>query len=133
MYADADLEKIDAAVLEAERRHMQLRTEGELHLMGCSCGMRYGSDDPFAESHAHLRQVAAMATISAITGVCDTCQGSGLWEKFRGTLTCPDCDGLGETVLPLPPMHYRDLKGVVWVVTKQLGFERALVERRCSG
>lgn len=131
-YAGADLKRVDGEVAEEQERHVQQRAESNLRLTGCSCGVAYESGDPFAESHAHLRHVLVLATVRALTGVCDTCDGRGVWRKMAGTLTCPDCDGLGETLLPLAPMEYRDLQGSVWTVVKQIDDERALVERRAD-
>lgn len=96
---------------------MQQRSIGGFDLTGCSCGVQYMSADPFSESRAHLRETVLVDTLRTLTGPCPLCRGSGTWRKLAGELTCPDCDGFGRTLLPLPPMQYRDATGAVWQVT----------------
>lgn len=117
-FPGVDLNQLVDLVKDVERDHIQQRATGCLELIGCSCGMRYASADPFAESRAHLREAILVDTLRALTGPCTTCRGSGTWRKLAGNLTCPDCDGFGRTLFPLPPMQFRDEQGAVWQVTK---------------
>jgi hypothetical protein len=128
-FPGVDLNLLVELVRDAEGDHVQQRAVGRLELTGCSCGVRYGSDDPFAESRAHLREAILIDTLRALMGPCATCRGSGVWRKLAGELTCPDCDGFGRTLFPLPPMQYRDEQGAVWQVTKA-GKGYAYVDQR---
>lgn len=85
--------------------------------VSCSCGKRY--DDPgneWAQSRRHIREVQALAVVRALHRTCDTCEGRGIWRKMKGDLICPDCDGTGRVITPLPPMMFQDEQGHPWRV-----------------
>lgn len=127
---EVDLEFLLGMVEDAERDHVQQRAPDSLDLVSCSCGVAYTSQDRFGESRAHLREAILVETLRTLSGPCATCRGSGTWRKMAGELTCPDCDGFGRTLFPLPPMQYRDAKGAVWQVTKTNDPNVVLVDPR---
>lgn len=129
-FAGIDMESLVATVGRVEAAHRPQVSTTDLRPTHCSCRAQFSSDDPFREAHAHLLEALVQATVRALTGPCDTCNGTGTWRKFAGMLTCPDCNGLGQSVLPLKPMEFRDDHGEVWLVTKLVDEERAFVERR---
>jgi hypothetical protein len=115
-------------VEEAETDHVLRRTPGEFRVERCSCGVTFTGADPFIESRAHMREVLVRAALQELSGPCLACRGSGVWRDGRTAVKCPDCDGVGTTMVPLPPMQFRDVQGDVWRVKGARG-ERALVER----
>jgi hypothetical protein len=127
-FPGVDLKHVLDLVAGVEDEHVQQRAPDSLDLVSCSCGVRYGTDDPYGESRAHLQEETLRATLRALTGPCACCRGSGEWRKMGGTMTCPDCEGFGRTLFPLKPMQYRDEEGAIWRVTKARG-GAALVER----
>jgi hypothetical protein len=129
-FPGVDLKHLVDLVQDAEDAHVQRRAPNSLELTGCSCGVRYGSFDPYAESRAHLREAILVDVLRGLTGPCATCRGSGTWRKLTGSLTCPDCDGFGRTLFPLPPLQFRDEEGAVWQVTKTTTEGIAYVDQR---
>lgn len=85
--------------------------------VGCACGAEYGPDG-WAESKRHMQEVFALAVVRALHRPCETCLGSGTWHKMAGILICPDCDGRGRVLTPLPPLVFQDERGDTWKVEK---------------
>lgn len=102
---------------EAHRQNIPIRSTADSTVpVNCSCGLVYSAGSAWSECKAHQREVLALAMLAALHRTCETCLGSGLWHKFRATFECPDCDGRGRTLTPLPPMHFQDASGAAWVV-----------------
>ena len=129
-YAGVALEQLTKVVGDTEVDHAPVREQG-LEPVACRCGESFDdTDDRFAAYRGHVRRAVVAALVGALTGPCDTCRGRGVWTKMAGTLPCPDCDGSGETLLPLPAMHFRDREGAVWQVMELLDDTRAVVSKR---
>lgn len=110
----SDLVEAIAAAEHDHRLHIPLREDFNHTPIGCTCGEQF--EDGWSDARRHLREAHAEAVIQALRRPCETCHGSGTWRKMTGLLTCPDCDGLGVVLTPLPPMLYRDRNGQVWSV-----------------
>lgn len=119
-FTDLDLDLLTDAMLEAEAAHrQQVPLEGGLACapVGCSCGLTYRSPG-WDASKRHLHEVAARALVGTLRRPCDSCFGSGLWHRLDHDYECPECDGRGATLTPLPPMTFQDHDGHTWVVDK---------------
>ena len=127
------LKVLTDALRLAELEHHQdipLREDFNHIPVGCSCGMLYSRDAGWEECKEHLREMLAQAVVRALHRPCESCLGTGMWHRFRADFECPDCDGRGRTLTPLPPMAFQDADGATWVVDELLhGTGRAVVHR----
>jgi hypothetical protein len=123
------LSELTEALRLAESEHRQelpLLDGGHIPV-GCSCGVSYGPNAGWEDSKQHLREVMARAMLGALHRPCDSCLGSGIWRRLRRDYECPECDGRGRTLTPLPPMAFQDDEGNPWVVDRLEGRDRDLV------
>lgn len=107
-------------VEEGHRQNVPLREDFNHVPIDCSCGLQYGRDAGWDESRQHLREEMARAMLTTLQRPCESCLGSGTWQRMRSDFVCPDCGGRGRTIMPLPPMVFQDRDGETWVVD---GFE----------
>lgn len=121
------------AIAEAEAAHIPnipLREDFQHVPVGCSCGERF-AEPGWPAGRRHMREVIARAVMRALHRPCETCHGSGQWRKMAGLLICPDCDGRGKVLTPLPPMVFQDERGYIWHVEEDLaGHEDEVVRAR---
>lgn len=116
-----DLSPLVAALAEVEGAHrptVPLREDMQHVPTACSCGKRFAAGEAWVEARQHLREEMALAVVRALHRPCETCLGSGVWRKLRQDMECPDCEGAGRVITPLPPMMFRDHDGkMFWVET----------------
>lgn len=106
------LEQIEAA----HRPNIPLREDMQHTPTGCSCGKQFTGGDEWGQARRHMREESALAVVRALHRPCETCLGSGVWQKLRVDMICPDCEGTGRVMAPLPPMMFRDHDGAMfWV------------------
>jgi rubredoxin len=105
---------------DAHRQHVPLREDFNHVPTDCSCGHEYARDVGWEESRRHLREEMARAVLNALQRPCESCLGSGVWERMRTDYECPECGGQGRTIMPLPTMVFQSTDGETWVVD---GFE----------
>lgn len=118
-YSAVQLSVLTEAMLAAEEEHHQnipLREDFKHIPVSCSCGVVYDTNTAWENSKAHMREVAARAILSALHRPCESCLGSGVWQRLRQDYECPECGGLGRTLTPLPAMTFQDSEGGTWVV-----------------
>jgi hypothetical protein len=105
-----------AEVEVAHRPNVPLREDMQHVPVSCSCGRQFASGNEWEQARRHLREEMALAVVRALHRVCETCLGSGIWRKLRQDMECPDCEGTGRVLAPLPPMMYRNDEGqMFWV------------------
>lgn len=120
-----DLGPLVEALEEVEGAHrpsIPLREDMQHLPTGCSCGKQFSAGDEWAQTRRHLREEMALAVVRALHRPCETCLGSGIWQKLRQDMICPDCEGTGRVITPLPPMMFRDHNGVMWWVDRSNPF-----------